>query len=210
MRFLITLFLLSFLVAVSGCSNGESTHQPDQEREPILIKENQFGLGTEGGGKFYRYKKIEVDGTYETGPVVVHLESAELVRGSFNEDHSEVYNIKANETLEMINFHVKFELNSKIDNFTFNEKYLHLVTENDEKVEKPNELLSSVVHESFLKSPEDNSERFLRQFSFRLEENNVEEIKKATLIIDPSVDNSGDPLGEKLEIEVDFFKSEDQ
>ncbi len=208
MRFLLTLFLLFILLAVSGCSNGESTNQSTQEREATLIKEHpQFGLGPEGG-EFYRYKKIEDIGTYETGPVTVHLESAEVVRGSFNEDHSDVYNVKANEILEMINFHVKFELNSKIDDFTFNEKHLHLVTENNEKIEKPNELLSSVVHETFLKSPEDNSERFLRQFSFRLKESTVEEIEKATLIIDPPVDSSGDPLEEKLEIKVDFSKSE--
>lgn len=209
MRFLPALLLLFILGVVSGCSNGEDTHQSDQEREPILIKENQFGLGTEGGGEFYRYKKIEDIGTYETGPVVVHLESAELARGSFKEDHSEVYNIKANETIEMINFHAKFELNSKIDDFTFNEKHLHLVTENKEKIEKPNELLSSVVHESFLKSPEDNSERFLRQFSFRLKETTAEEIEKATLIIDPPVDSNGDPLGQEIEIEVDFSTSDD-
>ncbi|MYL46984.1 hypothetical protein GLV94_15145 [Virgibacillus halodenitrificans] len=110
----------------------------------------------------------------------------------------------------MMNFHAKFELNSKIDDFTFNEKHLHLVTENKEKIEKPNELLSSVVHESFLKSPEDNSERNLRQFSFRLKESTAEEIEKATLIIDPPVNKNGEHLGEKIEIEVDFSKNQSE
>ncbi|WP_200411706.1 hypothetical protein [Virgibacillus salexigens] len=201
------LLLSIVLIAVSGCNNNEdNTNQSKQESDPVLIKNHQFSLGTEGDGEFYKYKSLNDIGTYETGPVVVNLERVEVVRGSFNQDYSEVYNVEADETLEMINFHIKFELNKEIDNFTFNQEHLHVITDNSEKIEKPNELLSSVVHASILKSPKDNSERYLRQFSFRLKESTAEKIEKATLIIDPPVDSNGDLLGEEIEIEVDFSK----
>lgn len=210
MKFVHVLLLFLILIAISGCNiNGEDSNQSKQENDPVLIEDHQFGLGTEGEGEFYKYKSLNDIGTYETGPVVVNLEKVEVVRGSFNQDYSEVYNVEADETLEMINFHIKFELNKEIDDFTFNQEHLHVLTDNSEKIEKPNELLSSVVHASILKSPKDNSERYLRQFSFRLKESTAEEIEKATLIIDPPVDSSGEPLGEAIEVEVDFSKDND-
>lgn len=208
MKFVYIMLLILTLTAVNGCnSNGADTNQP---QNGTLIEEHPFGLGIKGDGEFYRYKSLNDIGTYKTGAINVNLERVEVVRGSFNYDHSEVYSIAANETLDVINFHIEFELNRKTDDFTFNQEHIHLLTDNGEEIKQPNELLSSVMHASVLKFPKDKSERNLRQFSFRLKESTAEEIEKATLIIDPPVNKNGEHLGEKIEIEVDFSKNQSE
>jgi hypothetical protein len=217
MKYTQILLLFLALMTVSGCiNNDESTNQSKEKSEkseksdPVLIQEHSFGLGTDSGeSEFYRYQSLNNIGTYEIGPINFNVEGAEAVQGSFTNDNYEGFSIEANETIDMVNFHIRFELIKGIDDFTFNEKHLHLITEDGEEIERPHELLSSVVNASILKSTKKSNESFLRQFSFRLKESTAEEIEEATLIIDPPVDNNGDSLGEQIEIEVDFSKSED-
>ncbi|MFD2195887.1 hypothetical protein [Oceanobacillus bengalensis] len=198
----VLLVLFSISIIISGCNDVEKKTTSEQERDPVLIEESQFGLDP-SGGTFYRYSEIKNIGTYEIGPLTANIETAEAVKGSFKDDY-ESYNVNANETIEMINFHIQFELNKDIEDVSFNQEHIHLKTNTGEKIDTPHELLSSVVSASILKSPKNNNESYLRQFSFPLQESTLQDIKKVTLIIDAPLDSKGEPLGEDLEVEVNF------
>ncbi len=159
--------------------------------------------------EFYRYKSINDIGTYETGPITITVEFAETVKGSITKDFRSG-NKDTYKSMEIINFQVRFELNKEVDDdSTFNnEENIHLSTDTGEVIQQPFQFLSSVVNMSILKNTQEyNNGSYLRQFTFRLKESTAQDIKKATLIIDSPVDGSGEPLGEHLEIEVDFSKS---
>ncbi|MYL43728.1 hypothetical protein [Virgibacillus salexigens] len=68
--------------------------------------------------------------------------------------------------------------------------------------EHPLELRSSAIDIPIIRNYNNT-----RQITFAIKETNIQKIEKATLIIDSPVDSSGEPLGEDLEIEVDFSKS---
>ena len=204
----ITFLIFSVFFILNGCNNKTKEEESSQEvNKPSLIKEHQFDL--DSIGTFYRYNKVEDIGTYETGPITMTVELAETVKGSITKDfRSDDKN--AYESMEIINFQVRFELNKEVyDDITFsNEKNIHLSTDTGEVIQQPFQFMSSVVNMSLLKNNQEyNNGSHLRQFTFRLKESTAQDIEKATLIIDSPVNSSGEPLGEDLEVEVDFSKS---
>lgn len=79
---------------------------------------------------------------------------------------------------------------------------MHLLLDSEEMSEHPLELRSSAIDIPIIRNYNNT-----RQITFAIKETNIQKIEKATLIIDSPVDSSGEPLGEDLEIEVDFSKS---
>ncbi|WP_200416651.1 hypothetical protein [Virgibacillus salexigens] len=194
-------FLVIFLMSIIliGCSNEDSDESKSGEQSnSTLIKNHKFNL--EDKGTFYRHSKVNNIGKYETGPVSITLESAEIVSGKYNEKYD--YEDVNPEGEKMINFQARFELTQEIEDITFNQEYMHLLLDSEEMSEQPLELRSSAIDIPIIRNYNNT-----RQITFAIKETNLQDIEKATLIIDSPVDSSGEPLGEDLEIEVDFSKS---
>ncbi|AVQ98040.1 hypothetical protein OBCHQ24_02965 [Oceanobacillus iheyensis] len=207
----LTIFFLIFSISLvlSGCNNV--TEEGSTKQKASLIKDHEFGL--DSLGEFYRHNKVEDLGTFETGPLSITVEVVETVNGSITtdlryDDKDEKKNYKS---MELISFQLLIELNEGIeDGVTFNEEFIHLLTDSGEMIEQPYESMTSFVTMSLLKySQKHNVESRTRQFPFLLKESTAEEIEEATLIIDPPVDRNGETLGQEIEIEVDFSKSKD-
>ncbi|GGP11469.1 hypothetical protein [Oceanobacillus neutriphilus] len=195
MRFLPLLFcIFSIPLILVSCS--------EKNEEPELITEHPTRLHTIG--EFYRYKEINDIGSYETGPIMITIDSAETVNGTL----SEAFEIPNEERdMEMVNVLMRFELNSEVQgDLTFNEEEnLHMVVDTGENIQKPDSFMSSLISFERIKLNQDKKESpFLRQFTFMLKESTAEEIKQATLLIDAPIDSEGNVVGEDLEIELDF------
>jgi len=100
------------------------------------------------------------------------VELAETVKGSLRKD-LRPDDKNAYESMEIINFQIRCELNKEVDNeITFsNEKSIHLSTDTGEVIQRPFQFMSSVVNMSILKNNQEyNNGGHLRQFTFRLKE----------------------------------------
>ncbi|WP_404457096.1 hypothetical protein [Oceanobacillus kapialis] len=190
--------LFAVVLILSSCSNeGEE----GSTQIPTLIQDHKFGLNS--FGKYYRYKKVEDVGTYEMGPISVIIEMAEVVKGRNTVKFRMEDNYKL---MEMINVQIKFELNREIrEGFAFSNEHLQLLTNTGELIQQPDELMSSIMHMSILKTNQKyGNESNLRQFSFLLNDSSAEEIDKAILKINSPIDRNGERLGKGLEVELDF------
>ncbi|WP_010651709.1 hypothetical protein [Oceanobacillus massiliensis] len=162
--------------------------------EPILIEDHNFSF--DDLGRFFRHNKIEDVGTYQSGPLTITIESAEVTSGNFSDDYN-TYGITSNDEIKTVNFQVRFKLDEKEKNVFFTEENMHLVTNTGEKVEKPHELISSAINVPII-----NNNNNVRQVAFKIEETDIENLKEVQLNIDAPINDKGEPLGDNLEIEI--------
>jgi len=94
------------------------------------------------------------------------------------------------------------------EKLTFNEENnMHLKLDINGKTLEPDSYMSTKVDFEMLEwTATQESNPFLHQFTFILEDYTAQEIKKATLLIDAPLDSEGNEAGEDLEIEIDFSK----
>lgn len=184
---LLTLLLFSFIV---GCSNSAIENTDDRE--------SGNWLGWWGRlGEFYIVDRTENIGTYQTGPLTINIEAAQLVKGNFLKSENEL-SPEEHYFINLIGTY-NLDINEEQSNeIAFNNSFLGVETDQGEHAtvsENP-----SSVMESF--TILDNELPY--STAFELEETAIEEVNRFTLFIQSPMDSNEEPLDDDLEIEINF------
>ncbi|MFD1851946.1 hypothetical protein [Oceanobacillus bengalensis] len=191
--FLIILFI-SCSVILSSCNNTDN--DSESSRKPVLIQEHNSSF--DELGTFYRHSKVDEVGTYHSGPLAITIESAEIVSGSFRDDY-DIYGITSSDKINTVILQIGFKLDNVDEDVSFTEENMHLVTDSGEEIQQPHELISSAIN-----IPVINNNDNVRQVGFKIEESDIENMKKVDFIVEAPINDKEEPLGEDLEIELEF------
>ncbi|MFD1851947.1 hypothetical protein [Oceanobacillus bengalensis] len=206
-KFLILLLL--FIIVLSGCnqdtgkgkknSSGSNSETSEEKFEPIGQEEHEGQWYSVG--RFYSIEQATNIEKIKVGPITLHIELAELIRGNYyDENIMESYDQGIieyeDEEQEFVNLLVKFTTTDSIENLTFDNNHISLATNMDDQFKKPDKNLSSLILAGYM---EGNNSTF--SFVFPIKESKIEEIESIKVHVKAPIDQNGNSVGEDAEIE---------
>ncbi|MBN8236541.1 hypothetical protein JF544_14855 [Halobacillus kuroshimensis] len=196
--------LLSFLIV--GCSNSgsEGNDSPAVEENTEQKETNDEGNGNDdqqnkvvenSQGTFEMVDLTRDLGTYKSGPLTIQISDVSLVSGTYT-DETVIQNI-GKEDVEYVSIGTKISTTS--EDISLTREHLSLTTSTGEEIVSPNEFMSDNLNKEVLGENE-----LIRVFTFFLEDSSVKDIDGLTLHIQSPLNSEGEPLGEDLDVEVNF------
>ncbi|MYL73121.1 hypothetical protein GLW00_20095 [Halobacillus litoralis] len=198
MKYLAFILLSTLLF---GCSDSTTENNGSDEKKQSpqeeTQKENNVGeeVIEDSTGSFKILESTEDVGTYQSGPLTISLSAASLVSGTFTDDLF-IDNI-GREDVEYLNLGT--EVSTTNENIVFTLDHLSLTTSTGEEIKSPNDFMSDGLNEKVLREKE-----MPRFFVFMFDKSKAKEIDYVTLHVKSPVNDSGEKLGEDLDIEIPF------
>ncbi|MYL39226.1 hypothetical protein [Halobacillus litoralis] len=190
----LVLFTILFISACSSESTPEKADEPEEkvEEESSSNDEKEPEIVETDRGNFEMVSTAEDIGTYETGPVTLDFAAASLVTGTYTDDL--FIDLIGREDVEYLNLGMDLAVSNKDIIFTWD--HFRVETGTGEMVDPDEKMSDGLVERIF------REEGVSRLFTFFFDETNVKDIEELTLYVKAPTDQTGNPLGDDLEIDL--------
>ncbi|QAS54850.1 hypothetical protein [Halobacillus litoralis] len=208
MKKILLLSLLVPFLLLSACNgdssvkgNDETNNKTEEDKPKNDTDTSKSSVDEYKYGEFDVAKVAKNIGSYKTGPISLTVEEAQLVSGTFEDEYyTDHFGKKDVQYLQLA-----MVMSTDDQNINFNSKHLTLTTNTGEKIGSPSDFMGTKVDPQYLSK--DGTTRILFYF---FEDSDVKDIHTIDLHLKSPTNKKGEPLGEDIDIKMNFTEKEDQ